>query len=351
MSLQVRTTMDDIVTICKYLAGKPTGATTSEAKKIIDSKHLDGRKIGALKSWGLVRVESGRMKITPEGREVTKDETKRQYVIRQMLKGIAPYNAIIERAAHKHDESLSATEVAGYWHDYFPEEVSGNEEIINDQAVCFFQLVEGANLGKVIIGRKGAPTRIDLSQTEITNYLGGSVEIESTHEAEHVGGETKKENAKPVSVSLTVADTQANRSNRVFITHGKNIKIVSQLKDIVTFGKFIPIVAEEHETISKPVPEKVLGDMRSCFAGIIHVAGEQVLLDETGKPHHKINENVLIEIGAAMALYGRNFILLVEKGVQLPSNLQGLYECRYEGDNLDGEATMKLLKAFNDFTK
>lgn len=33
----------------------------------------------------------------------------------------------------------------------------------------------------------------------------------------------------------------------------------------------------------------------------------------------------------------------------LPSNLQGLYEIRYEGDRLDYEATMKLLEAFNEF--
>ncbi len=59
-----------------------------------------------------------------------------------------------------------------------------------------------------------------------------------------------------------------------------------------------------------------------------------------------LNPNVLIEIGGAMALYGRKFILLVEKGVSLPSNLQGLYEVRYEGDRLDYEATMRLLKAF-----
>lgn len=138
-------------------------------------------------------------------------------------------------------------------------------------------------------------------------------------------------------------------NQRVFITHGKNKEIVSQLKDLLVFGKFSPVVAEEHETTSKPVPEKVLAEMRSCFAGIIHVSSEDKLLDESGNVHHKINENVLIEIGAAMALYGHNFILLVQKGIHLPSNLQGLYICYYEGDKLDYEATMKLLKAFNEF--
>jgi len=57
---------------------------------------------------------------------------------------------------------------------------------------------------------------------------------------------------------------------------------------------------------------------------------------------------VLIEIGAAMALFGRRFILLVREGVKLPSNLQGLFEVRYTGDTLDGDATIKLLEAIND---
>jgi predicted nucleotide-binding protein len=78
---------------------------------------------------------------------------------------------------------------------------------------------------------------------------------------------------------------------------------------------------------------------------------EQVLLDEKGEQHSVLNPNVLIEIGAATALYGRNFILLVEHGTELPSNLQGLYEVRYEGDGLDHEATMRLLKSFNEFQK
>jgi predicted nucleotide-binding protein len=92
-----------------------------------------------------------------------------------------------------------------------------------------------------------------------------------------------------------------------------------------------------------------MDDMRSCAAAIVHVGTEMKVLDEEGKEFRMLNPNVLIEIGASMALYGRRFILLVEKGVTLPSNLQGLYEVRYEGSKLDYDATMKLLKAFNDF--
>jgi hypothetical protein len=138
-------------------------------------------------------------------------------------------------------------------------------------------------------------------------------------------------------------------NHRVFITHARNMKIVDQVKELLVYGKFEPIVAVEKPSTSKPVPDKVLDEMRACGAAVIHVEGERVLLDEKGEEQTVINPNVLIEIGAAMALYGRNFILLVERGIQLPSNLQGLYEVRYEGDGLDHEATMSLLKSFNDF--
>ncbi|MGC4096120.1 MAG: nucleotide-binding protein [Nitrospira sp.] len=138
---------------------------------------------------------------------------------------------------------------------------------------------------------------------------------------------------------------------RVFISHGKNKKIVDQLKEILTFGQFEVVVSVEKESTAIPVPEKVFADMRECNAAVIHVEGELELLDKEGNVHHTINQNVLIEIGAAIALYGKRFILLCEQSLKLPSNLQGLYRCNYEGKELTYEATIKLLKSFNEFRK
>jgi predicted nucleotide-binding protein len=139
------------------------------------------------------------------------------------------------------------------------------------------------------------------------------------------------------------------KTNRVFITHGKQRAPVTQIKELLVFGSFEPVVSIERESTAIPVPEKVFEDMRSCGAGVIHVGGEGKYLDRDGTEHTKINDNVLIEIGAAMALYGKKVVLLVEKGITLPSNLQGLYRCELEGDRLDYEATMKLLKTFSQF--
>ena len=176
---------------------------------------------------------------------------------------------------------------------------------------------------------------------------------EAVSEEERLGREppraTEPTQAPLVRQRESAQAPSQKHNNRVFISHGKNKKIMNQIKDMLRFGKFEPVVAIEHETPSKPVPEKVLDDMRSCFAGVIHVEAEEVLLDQQGEPHHKLNDNVLIEIGAAMALYKGRFILLVQKGLQLPSNLQGLYLCEYEGNSLDFNAAMKLLKTFNEF--
>jgi predicted nucleotide-binding protein len=138
------------------------------------------------------------------------------------------------------------------------------------------------------------------------------------------------------------------RMRRVFITHGKNTAFIEPLKELLGFGELIPVVSIQKESVAQPVPDKVMNDMRGCGAAIIHVDGEMKLLDAEAKEHTVINANVLIEIGAAMALYGRRFILLVRDGVKLPSNLQGLYEVRYQGDSLDGGVTIRLLKAINE---
>ena len=83
----------------------------------------------------------------------------------------------------------------------------------------------------------------------------------------------------------------------------------------------IPVVSVERQSVSKPVPEKVMGDMRVCGAAIIHVDVDQTIIDKNNQEYVLLNPNVLIEIGASMAFYGRRFILLVKEGVKLPSNL------------------------------
>lgn len=349
MALPIRTTLDDITDVCGYLAKKPTGATAAEAKAVLDKKRLDGRKLSALKFWGLVEEEGDRMKLTELGRSAVKDNAaRRSAILMEIVRRIAPYAAIIERTAHRGETTITATEVAAHWHEHFKGDASDNEKILNDQAVCFFQIAEGADLGVLTIGRKGQPTRFDFNLDATSAFVGRASPLLAKPDEELESPDERGPEAEH-GESLSTPQKPAVKGNRVFITHGKNLKILDQVKEIVTFGKFEPVVTKEHETTSKPVPDKVMEDMRSCQAAVIHVGSEGILYGKDGNEFPQINGNVLIEIGAAMALYGKNFILLVEEGVELPSNLQGLYECRYTGEELGQSATMKLLKAFNEF--
>tara|TARA_R110002051_G_scaffold191702_2_gene260421 strand:+ start:1354 stop:2409 length:1056 start_codon:yes stop_codon:yes gene_type:complete len=350
MALPIRTTLTDIEALCGYLVTKPTGATMAEAKAVLDAKVLDGRKLSALKFWGLIDDASGKMLVTELGRLVGRDKgARRSEALRQVVSAIGPYRAVVERAVHRAELSLSALEVAAHWHQHFKVEASSNDKILNDQAVCFFQIAEGADLGKLVVGRKGQPTRFEFDAINARGLAEGTPAPDPAPIDDVSAGDEPEADAAESTSSDSLTVVPSARGNRVFITHGKNRKILDQVKELVVFGKFEPVVAQERETAAKPVPDKVMDEMRSCHAAVIHVGSEGVLLDTAGNQVTQVNGNVLIEIGAAMALYGRNFILLVEEGVTLPSNLQGLYECRYSGDELNMPATMKLLKAFNEF--
>jgi hypothetical protein len=76
MTLPIRTTVDDISVICKYLASKPTGATLQDLRAVLDKKYQDGRKLNALKFWGLVEDENQKLRVTPKGRALVRDLEK-----------------------------------------------------------------------------------------------------------------------------------------------------------------------------------------------------------------------------------------------------------------------------------
>lgn len=354
-ALPIRTTMADVIAITSYLATKPMGATLGDTRTVLESGVLDGRKMSAYRFWGLLEEVEGRLKLTERGR--TAGKNKGANVAQSMLEVVRntpAYSAIVERSIHRSESTFTAVEVSTHWHEHFRDVASSNETILNHQAVCFFQVAQGAGLGTITIGRKGAPTRFEFSSEGLdrfssaigpVNPLISQVDQYADDEEPEVDVDDGDTAFKPPNATSATATF----NNKVFITHGKNKKVLEQIKEIVSYGAYQPIVAQENETIAKPVPEKVMDDMRGCSAAVIHVSSEGTYKDLSGKERAKINDNVLIEIGAAMALYKRNFILLVEDGLELPSNLQGLYQCRYSGDELGMEATMKLLKAFKEF--
>lgn len=216
-----------------------------------------------------------------------------------------------------------------------------------DRAAAVFEtIVEGADTVGLLRTIKDK-RYVDLAGVSTaTSQPFDGPENEGDGQAEQVAITSEPAKAAGTLAALSPSADAPNR--RVFITHGKNRAFIEPIKKLLGFGEMEPVVSVDKTSVSQPVPDKVMNEMRSCASAIIHVDTEQMLMDREAQEHNVLNPNVLIEIGAAMALYGRRFILLVRDGVKLPSNLQGLFEVRYKGEVLDGEATIKLLEAIND---
>jgi predicted nucleotide-binding protein len=191
------------------------------------------------------------------------------------------------------------------------------------------------------------------------DLAGANFPVTTKNTSAEAAGEEEPESNEPVELQralpvmaptprVVTMPSEDARLRRVFITHGKNQALIDPIKKLLSFGELVPVTEIENQTVSQPIPIKIMSGMRSCGAAIIHVEDEQHLVDKDGNQQVVINPNVLIEIGAAMALYGDRFILVVRDGVKLPSNLQGLLELRYKGETLDVNETVRLMEAMKD---
>lgn len=354
MALPVKTTVDDVRSIIKYLKTKPTGASLEDAKAV-NSRMVDSRKLAAYTAWGIITRDDGKLKLTERGRGLARNPDDEATVFRAVLNDSKPYRSTLEWAFHQSMHSIDTNDVSVHLHEHHAGVVGdARENTLRENAVAMFHLVDASGLGTMTLGRGGNATRIDLDANALRLFIESEPDASETTQNDEpelpaFAREPRADDPEPKTPAGPPEVPELSVNRKVFITHGKNRTIVEQLKELLTYGKFEPVVSVERESVSQPVPDKVLGDMRTCAAAVIHVGTERKLRDDDGREFPVLNPNVLIEIGAAMMRYGRNFILLVEEGTQLPSNLQGLYEVRYSGNGLDHTSTMKLLKAFNDF--
>lgn len=358
MSLPIFTTVEDVRGIVAYLKTKPTGATVTEAKAIVDKTLVDGRKLAAYQAWGLISRDGDRLKLSERGWEMARKSKAEGATLREILDSVHPYRSALEWANHQKFDELSNVDVAAQWHEHHKEHLgTDNENTIKDQAVCFLRLAEGAGLGSFTLGRKGQPTRLSIDKAALGAYVEAGpsappwVEpVESVPEDTEDTSESTLSAASASSVAPAgvASSSQAPAPDfRVFISHGKTMEIVSQVETMLGLADIQIEIAVKEETAAIPVPDKVFNAMKKCQAAIIVVAVEEAYKDASGR--FTINENVLIEIGAAFVLYDRKVVLLWDRRLTVPSNLQGLYRCEFEGDELNWSAGMKLMKAIKNF--
>lgn len=344
--LPIRTTVDDINKVCAYLQKKPTGASIREAKSVIGDKVLDGRKLSAYKSWGIIEDQE-HLKLTNLGRKISKDNgIYRADGLREIIKSIDPYVAIIEKSYHEHSDSITATDLAVHWHDHFKDNVSTSDKILNDQAVCFFHMAEGADLGSLTVGRKGAPTRFDFNRDSIKDFIdetGNPDEMDSNEKRPHESSEEKQSNFEEEKQTQPTSLGQA-----IFLAHGKNKKPLEQLKGILEQFKIPYKIVVEEPNLGRPIGEKVAQTMQQCNCAVLIFTADQEFVDANGKKIYRPSENVIYELGAASYLYGERIVIIKEENVEFPSNFKDLGFISFSKDELNSKA-MDIIKELIGF--
>lgn len=352
MSLPTKATVKDAEEVCKFLAKKPTGATLKEAKAVVDEKHLEARKLAGLKSWGFVEDEGGRLKVTAPGRELAShDPDKRRALYRTVINSCAPYRAVLERAVHQNEESVSSVDVAAYWHGHFRSEVASSEEMLNLQVLTFFSLAEGAGLGRVTIGRRGSPTRIGWDPTAFTEFPGGScvhgAELQNPErtDATHPDSNTDTEEKNARS---PVDPPNSQLGQAIFVAHGKSKGPLEDLKKILSQFRIPFKVVVEEPNLGRPISEKVRETMKECNCAIFLFTADEKLFDEKGGEVWKPSENVVFEFGACAYLYGKRVVLVKEEKVVFPTNFRDIGYISFMDGELNAKA-MDILKELISF--
>ena len=131
--------------------------------------------------------------------------------------------------------------------------------------------------------------------------------------------------------------TTANKS--VFITHGKDLKPLGELKDLLNGFGLTPVVLSEQPSAGKTVIEKLEAYSDVGFVFVIltpdDLGGYVELGSKWSRPqrlrkflktaHNRPRQNVILEFGYFIGKLGRNRVAcLLKKPVEQPSDMQGI---------------------------
>ncbi len=336
MSLPVRTNLEDIDAVCGYLIRKPTGATLPEARAVLDKKRLDGRKLAGLKAWGLIEDAGGKLKITERGRLAERESgAYRSSALRDAVRDLAPYTAVVERVVNRREDYLSAPEVAAHWYENFGEEVADSETTLNLQVLCFFQLAQGADLGEVVLGRRGNATRFRFSLEEADGFLQGSLPGEAVEPSPRLseankGPATEDEGPTAARTDTGSGETPASVDSgsdpaeraRIFISHSGDARHLEELRGILDQWQVSYVIGGERRHAGLPISESVAEQIRQCSGAIFVIAADKDS-DAHGKERVAISRRSVIdyELGAASLQFGRRIVILEDREASVDRDL------------------------------
>jgi predicted nucleotide-binding protein len=347
LSLPHVTKYGDIITLIDYLRKKPLGAAEAEIRTALGAEILDWRKVEGYKLTGFFDFGET-VRLSTAGAEFSQaDEEGKRKMVWQILKGVRPYNGVLEWAYFQKKEQLDAEGVRLKWSTEYSEIDKTNKQRFEQAPIFFFSLCDGAGLGKLVVGRKGQPTRVELDTVKLDAYVShtGKVGADSHSPQASPAG---SQDAVHAAVVVPAAQKGEAFPRNVFISHGRTKGPCTDVEEMLRIMGLEPKSAVREANLARPVSEKVRTTMKECSAAVFIFTPDETLTDAEGKKVYKPSENVLHELGAASVLYDDRVVILKEKTIELPSNIIGLAHIPFDIGNV--KATfMDLYKELKGF--
>lgn len=196
----------------------------------------------------------------------------------------------------------------------------------------------------ILLGENGRYAHIirDISGSPYIMLEGGTPDISSGQQEmkeSHVSEDEKVpedvQQQEKNKIKSPVYD-KPEKPKPIFIAHGKNKKLLEQLKKILDQFKIPYIVALDEPHSGRPISQKVRELMQGCGSALFIFSSE---FESGGEDDRcKPNSNVVFEMGAASVLYDDKIIIFKEEDLELPSDFSDLGYISFEKNKLDSKA-------------
>lgn len=177
--------------------------------------------------------------------------------------------------------------------------------------------VEKKNCLKEEAAREGRHTKeimreVGASSDQYTENITNDILKEAKHSLDTDGLGLKKE--------------MQTSSNKVFIVHGRDMLLRTQVENVLRALGLEPIILQEQANIGKTIIEKIEECTDVGFGIVLYTpCDEGRLKSEDGELKPRARQNVVLEHGYLMGKLGRERVCcLVSDDVEFPSDIQGV---------------------------
>lgn len=172
--LPLKTTFEDIDKLTNYLRSQVGWVETSKASNAIGSRHVDNRKLEAMKYIGLLDRDGNNIKLSAIGQDYADgDEVTKPKVLQQSIRSIPLYFETIEWLHHSNKGNQTKTQLASYWHDNHSGRLDGaSGAALTDAVIFFMRVMEQADLSHFVPAGRGRPeTFLEIEREKLAAYL------------------------------------------------------------------------------------------------------------------------------------------------------------------------------------